>query len=595
MNLTNSNSTLIYIHKICYSLYLWMLNLPTNLFKHASLLIWTVLLLVLPHIFKVVWHQSTYLLEWVILTSITPINITLVADPIGMIFSCVVLFISANVLRFSTIYMKEEKFKARFTILVILFILSINLLIFIPHFIILLLGWDGLGIVSFILVIYYQNPKSLAAGIITALTNRVGDVLLLVSIGWTLNQGHWLIINMWESSITTLQILCITLAAITKRAQIPFSSWLPAAIAAPTPVSALVHSSTLVTAGVFLLIRFYTFLHSWYFFNTFILIIAITTIFMAGIRATAECDAKKIIALSTLRQLGIIMTRLGFNLPHLAFFHILTHALFKALLFICAGSFIGCHLHTQDLRWMGNITNQMPVATRCVTLANLALCGFPFIAGFYSKDIIIEAALNNPNNIIILLIAIFSLGLTSFYSIRFSLTTIWGPSLIAPWLNLTEEKNIIIPILFLSFISITCGSIIFWFPPVSSSFYIVPSYLKFIPLIMVILGATSAYYLTVFLKSDNAFLIKWTLSHYSLCTIWFLVPLSSQFILKWPMLAAHWNLKYIDQGWLEFTSGLNTHQKLLRLRNQVILSTPKGPTIYLTSFIVVLALITLII
>ena len=281
--------------------------------------------------------------------------------------------------------------------------------------------------------------------------------------------------------------------------------------------------------------------------------------------------------------------------PHLAFFHILTHALFKALLFICAGSFIGCHLHTQDLRWMGNITNQMPVATRCVTLANLALCGFPFIAGFYSKDIIIEAALNNPNNIIILLIAIFSLGLTSFYSIRFSLTTIWGPSLIAPWLNITEEKNIIIPILFLSFISITCGSIIFWFPPVSSSFYIVPSYLKFIPLIMVILGATSAYYLTVFLKSDNAFLIKWTLSHYSLCTIWFLVPLSSQFILKWPMLAAHWNLKYIDQGWLEFTSGLNTHRKLLRLRNQVILSTPKGPTIYLTSFIVVLALITLII
>jgi len=302
------------------------------------------------------------------------------------------------------------------------------------------LGWDGLGIVSFILVIYYQNPKSLAAGIITALTNRIGDVLLLVSIGWTLNQGHWFILNIWDSSISTLQIMFIILAAITKRAQVPFSSWLPAAIAAPTPVSALVHSSTLVTAGVFLLIRFYPFLHTCKYFNNTILLVAVVTIFIAGLRATTECDAKKIIALSTLRQLGIIITRLGFNLPNLAFFHILTHALFKALLFICAGSFIDSHLHTQDLRWIGNITNQIPVAVRCVTLANIALCGFPFIAGFYSKDIILEAAINGQNNILILIITIFRLGLTSFYSIRFSLTTMWGPTLIAPWSHLSEKK-----------------------------------------------------------------------------------------------------------------------------------------------------------
>jgi NADH-ubiquinone oxidoreductase chain 5 len=139
-------------------------------------------------------------------------------------------------------------------------------------------------------------------------------------------------------------------AAITKSAQIPFSRWLPAAMAAPTPVSALVHSSTLVTAGVFLLIRFYPFLHSLKFFNITLLLIAVTTMLIAGLRATTECDIKKIIALSTLSQLGIIITRLGLNLPHLAYFHILTHALFKALLFICAGSFIHTHHHTQDLR-----------------------------------------------------------------------------------------------------------------------------------------------------------------------------------------------------------------------------------------------------
>jgi NADH-ubiquinone oxidoreductase chain 5 len=146
------------------------------------------------------------------------------------------------------------------------------------------------------------------------------------------------------------QIICITLAAITKSAQIPFSSWLPAAIAAPTPVSALVHSSTLVTAGVFLLIRFYPFLHSHKIFNIMILIVAVSTIFIAGLRATTECDIKKIIALSTLSQLGIIITRIGLNAPILAYFHIITHALFKALLFICAGAFINQHLHSQDLR-----------------------------------------------------------------------------------------------------------------------------------------------------------------------------------------------------------------------------------------------------
>jgi NADH-ubiquinone oxidoreductase chain 5 len=275
----------------------------------------------------------------------------LILDPIGLRFSITVIFISYNVLSFSSIYIQHDKFVNRFTILVLLFILSINLLIYIPHIIALLLGWDGLGIVSFILVIYYQNHKSLAAGIITALSNRVGDAILLIAIAITLNQGHWYILEIRISNSIIPQILLITIAAITKSAQIPFSSWLPAAIAAPTPVSALVHSSTLVTAGVFLLIRFYPFLHRTNYFNLILITIATSTIFIAGIRATIECDIKKIIALSTLSQLGIMITSLALNFPILTFFHILTHALFKALLFIGAGSFIHYHDHSQDLRW----------------------------------------------------------------------------------------------------------------------------------------------------------------------------------------------------------------------------------------------------
>ena len=570
-----------------------MINRPLAIFTSASPWIWLAFTLILIPTSAVVYSNSSFLLEWVMLPWWTPITFTLIADPIGIIFSCAVLFISANVLRFSTIYMEEEKFKSRFTILVLLFILSINILIFIPHFIILLLGWDGLGIVSFILVVYYQNPKSLAAGIITALTNRVGDVLLLVSIAWTLNQGHWFIINMWPTSTSWLQIMRITLAAITKRAQIPFSRWLPAAIAAPTPVSALVHSSTLVTAGVFLLIRFYQFLHTLPLFNLFLLIVAICTIFIAGLRATIECDAKKIIALSTLSQLGIIITRLGFNLPHLAFFHILTHALFKALLFVCAGSFIHCHLHTQDLRWIGNITNQIPIATSCVTLANLALCGFPFIAGFYSKDIIIEAALRRPNNFLILIMALLRLGLTSFYSIRFSITTIWGPSLISPWLKLSERKNIITPIILLSIMSILCGSIISWLPPVRSSIYILPTHIKLIPIILVLLGATVAYYLSSVISSSPSHLKSWTLRHYASCYMWFLVPLSTQFTLKWPLYSAHFIIKYVDQGWLEIFSGLNTNKLITKSNNIILYNSPKSPTAYLMSFILMTSIIIL--
>lgn len=561
------------------------------LYSTAWIWIWGLFVIIFIRALNIAYQGSTTLLEWTFFVLSTPVNITLLVDSTGTMFASTVIFISANVLIFSTVYIEDEKFKDRFTLLVLLFVLSINLLIFIPHFIVLLLGWDGLGIVSFVLVIYYQNPKSLAAGIITALTNRVGDVLLLVCIALTLNQGHWLIINMWDSRASIIQIMFIIFAAITKRAQIPFSRWLPAAIAAPTPVSALVHSSTLVTAGVFLLIRFYNFLHTFYMFNVTLLVVAVTTIFIAGARATTECDAKKIIALSTLRQLGIIITRLGFNLPHLAFFHIITHALFKALLFVCAGSFIHSHLHTQDLRWMGNITIQMPVATRCITLANLALCGFPFIAGFYSKDIIIEAAISSPNNIFILIVCIIRLGFTAFYSIRFSITTMWGPSLIAPYSVIKENKNVIYPILLLSLISISMGASISWISPIRSSIYLVPFYIKVMPLLIVTIGLILGWLITN-TSNNTSYIAHFNMSHIASCGIWFLVPLSSQFILQWPLQSAHIITKFIDQGWLEQISGLNTQNLLIKTNNIVINSSPKLPSIYaLTSALIFLAII----
>jgi NADH-ubiquinone oxidoreductase chain 5 len=207
------------------------------------------------------------------------------------------------------------------------------------------------------------------------------------------------------------------LAAITKRAQIPFSSWLPAAIAAPTPVSALVHSSTLVTAGVYLLIRF-----NRLFVDTnlgkFLLLISGLTIFIAGLGANFEFDLKKIIALSTLSQLGLIMRILAIGFYKLAFFHLLTHALFKALLFICAGAIIHNIKNSQDIRGIGGLTIHMPLTISCLNVANLALCGFPFLAGFYSKDIILETVLISELNLFSVFLFFFSTGLTVRYSFR---------------------------------------------------------------------------------------------------------------------------------------------------------------------------------
>lgn len=235
----------------------------------------------------------------------------------------------------------------------------------------------------------------------------------------------------------------IVLAAITKRAQIPFSSWLPAAIAAPTPVSALVHSSTLVTAGVYLLIRFNPLILD-KFVGQFLLLFSGLTMLISGLGANFEFDLKKIIALSTLRQLGLIIIILSIGFPKLAFFHLLTHAVFKALLFICAGSIIHNLSNCQDIRIIGGLVINMPLTVTFFNIANLALCGVPFLSGFYSKDLIIEISSFYYINYLIFIIYYFSVGLTVRYSFRLIYYTIVNDFNIRCCHNLRESITIIL-------------------------------------------------------------------------------------------------------------------------------------------------------
>lgn len=233
-------------------------------------------------------------------------------------------------------------------------------------------------------------------------------------------------------------------------------------------------------------------------FHQLLTISAILTITIASINAIAETDIKKIIALSTLSQLGVIIASLSIHLPQLAFFHLITHAIFKALLFITAGTLIHLHHHSQDLRAIGNLITQIPVTIAALISANLALSGFPFIAGFYSKDIILETLIFIPSNIPATFIFVIGAALTAAYSIRLTMTVIIAPRKNIPLHMIKDnDKYLTSPIIFLGGGAIASGSLINWalFTPLPDP--ILPLPLKMSPLILVILGSILALYLNL--------------------------------------------------------------------------------------------------
>nr|AHC94327.1 NADH dehydrogenase subunit 5 [Nerita fulgurans] len=523
----------------------------------CSITLFTYFTFMFPLLIYLTLSNKIILLEWEILSNSSySITFPLILDPISVSFSCVVCLISACVMFFTSSYMSADPFLTRFVWLVMLFVLSMNILVFVPSIISLLLGWDGLGIVSFALVIYYQNMKSLAAGMVTALANRIGDVLLLISIAICANEANWNMMLIWENSMFPWLCLCIMVGAMTKSAQIPFSAWLPAAMAAPTPVSALVHSSTLVTAGIFILIRFYYLLAAWPLFNFLALFIGTITLLMAGIGANHEHDLKKIIALSTLSQLGVMMLSLGLGAWNLTLFHLYTHALFKALLFLCAGAIIHNNSNVQDIRSFGALAPQMPLTITCLNIANLALCGAPFLSGFYSKDLILETCLYNPTNSIALILIFLATGMTAAYSIRLSLVTLWQESSnLALTQNSDEDWVVTTPIIILTLAAISGGLILqtmfFYF---NESIYL-PLTHKLLTISVTLAGAWIAlniWKLKLMKNPDNSLMNSF------FSTMWFLSMITTQPNMIKPFMWAKTMTKSIDQGWLEILGGKGT-------------------------------------
>nr|YP_010478377.1 NADH dehydrogenase subunit 5 [Nesophrosyne sp. 15 GMB-2012]UVI59821.1 NADH dehydrogenase subunit 5 [Nesophrosyne sp. 15 GMB-2012] len=461
--------------------------------------VWSLLMFIMSMIFMALCLNFLLLdyslmVEWVLLSfNSVSMSYLFFMDWISMGFCFVVFFISSMVILYSGVYMGMYNYSSvRFLLLVLMFVGSMLLMIISPNIVSIMLGWDGLGLVSYCLVIYYSSLKSYLAGMITCLINRLGDIGLLISISWLFGYGSWNFM-FYLDYYSNLIFYLIMISSFTKSAQVPFSSWLPAAMAAPTPVSALVHSSTLVTAGVYLLIRFYNYL---VFMNYFFMFVGIITMIMSSFCANYEFDLKSIIALSTLSQLGLMMSCLFMGLVDLSLFHLLSHAMFKSLLFLCSGVIIHLMGGGQDIRIMGSLCVGLPLTCSCFNIANMSLCGLPFLSGFYSKDFIIELGVFNGLNMFYMALFYLGLGLTSLYSIRLIYYTLLVNynynSLIYSSLggSIYQMKYSLI---MLSVFSVSFGCMFMWLTNLDLGFMILPFTNKILSLLMVSLGVYLGY------------------------------------------------------------------------------------------------------
>nr|AWV83868.1 NADH dehydrogenase subunit 5 [Tettigades chilensis] len=515
-----------------------------NMYMSLILMFFSMLTFILS--INMVMYEYSLMMEWNIM-SINSCNMlmTLIFDFMSTMFLSTVMFISSTVILYSGDYMSSDKMINRFIYIVMMFVVSMMMLIISPNMISIIIGWDGLGLVSYCLVIYYQNILSNNAGMLTALMNRIGDVAILMSIAWMMNFGSWNFCSFIDKMDMNYMTMLIVLAGFTKSAQIPFSSWLPAAMAAPTPVSALVHSSTLVTAGVYLMIRFSNMIQNMNLTNLFMLL-SVMTMIMSGIGANFEFDLSKIIALSTLSQLGIMMTILMFGYPMLSFFHLIIHALFSASLFLCAGMIIHGFSNNQDIRMMGCLCYQMPMTMTMLNIANLSLCGIPFMSGFYSKDLIMESMCFNNINFVIMVLMYIGIGLTSFYSMRLSFFLMFANHNYDSFISLKETfNNMIKSVLILSIYSIISGSMFMWLMFNQTHILLLSIEAKLMTLILSLYGIWMGYELSMITISKNS------LTSEFLSSMWFMKQVSTfhnQLIVFKNSLMFQ---KSIDQGWGE--------------------------------------------
>ena len=357
-------------------------------------------------------------------------------DALSSLFLLVITGVGTLIHLYSTAYMQEESAPhyARYFAYLNLFIFSMLLLVLGDNYVIMFIGWEGVGLCSYLLIGYwFTNTTYNNAAKKAFIMNRIGDLGFLLAIFWlivklgTVSYGEVLtaesLAKLSSTDITAITLL-LFVGAMGKSAQIPLYTWLPDAMAGPTPVSALIHAATMVTAGIYMITRtniFYT--HS-EIAQTVVAIIGISTALLAATIAIKQNDIKKVLAYSTVSQLGYMFLGLGVGAYSGAVFHVITHAFFKALLFLAAGSVIHAMHHEQDIRKMGGLKSKLPITHITFLIGCIAIAGVPPFSGFFSKDEILAAAY--AKNPIYWFLGLIGAAMTAFYMFRLYATTFLG-------------------------------------------------------------------------------------------------------------------------------------------------------------------------
>ena len=447
---------------------------------------------------------------------------------------------------FSTSYMDGDPHITRFMGYLSLFTFFMLVLVTANNIVQMFIGWEGVGLTSYLLInFWYTRIQANKAAIKAMVVNKVGDIGLLLGIVslWGLSGllkfNSFMALTIFPNLETIFNWINIMLiiGVMAKSAQVGLHTWLPDAMEGPTPVSALIHAATMVTAGVFLLIRISPVLEGTPLILLLVIFLGALTAFMSGTIGLVQSDLKKVIAYSTCSQLGYMVMICGFSHYHCGLFHLFNHGFFKALLFLSAGSIIHAVNNEQDMRKIGGLKITLPLSYICIIVGSLSLAGLPFLTGFYSKDLLLELVYQNHYLSFALWLGLLTTFLTAFYSFRLiSYTFLAAPAIPMKTSRILHEGkwNLFTPLLILFLFSIFIGFLMVNYVMIDSSPPILPSINKFHPLILTIIGSIFAILLTYFLITTWKFpFIRVILYVYEIFSkAWYWDPITKNYLIN---------------------------------------------------------------